>query len=1530
MNNSPLETLKHAILKLDATKEDGFEGFIAALLNEVTGQPFRIASSGTQRGRDGESEFDEGAIYFEAKLRKNSVSKDQIAVKLVDLLADDQGQLDIFIICTTGSISAQHAKDFRNMFEASGITLLILDWNKNTELPRLATLVTMGSTAAKNFLIKHLNDSNDSALLDDTLNAIDQLASLPEYESYSEKLLTQLKNASIGLGLAKDANRIWLSEMFSCQKLARQYLGQPLAPLDTSMGFLQPRATLVDRLKHAFTGKTSENVVVVSGVEGTGKSWLIANTWLQSNSPSILVIETSTELRDPEDIVNFEDFVIRKLITQTGGEHNHINERRWRRRLAALRSNPDPTNIRVTVCIDGLNQNSRFPWARLIDGASNYLGRLGGQLVISTRTSHFDKIKPSIFATIDPVDVPEFSASELDNVLQARNINPLTLNEEVYKTLRNPRILNLAVNLLRFHVIKNMTQLSVGRLLFEYLRSSNQSGSTELSPPEFAKTMSELAGDFISRLEQGNEDDLTIYDVRNHSRLEEVSSGRFFTPVGEDPDQYEIATEGLILALGMWLVDALRKEVRNKRDPYDLLEVILEPVSALDQIAEVVGTAIQVACLTESHNVEVASSLIRHYESLQNLPEEQFEPFKALVKVRPDAFLEAAKNVALFDSYGPTSRWLNHAILQARDESSVTCEIEKVIPKWLSYYCLAPEHMMHESISEPLSEKALAERDRVNNELKDRIEGLTDTETSYMEKNLTRLAKGDVNNLHRLGMFLLAGQSLKKFAGPLVSSAFSVSLTPAFGSPRLEFEHLIQFNYVDWTETRKELKKEISCLGDERSSVGDWTKVKVLSSTGDPADAVEAQVLRESLIQNYKRPSRWRLIEEYCETDPCDPQPSQSKNISKTAKEYRNIDVEKLCASMGTSSETHFFEDAMPGIARYESEAGVIAIQRLFTNSLEREGFPRRQAILSLEPFSVLLPSSDVESLVNYAQSSTERLEPQHNVTDEWLTAQYSLLIAFPHLSGDEQLEALYGMRMKAVLEGFYNMIKPAEAHRVETMLKTACTDKNVDRLFNLLAAINHADAVLTGAAIDMVAELLACPDTTVRAEAMAVATRGNHELLLKRVVDSDWDASKLTVNENRIELYYGSSALVAAAKAGLIDVNNALDRMALSYYGLAATNLDEDSAKEVAARIEIALRSALDVGELTGLPVIEQVVTDDDPSLPSQVSLRDHSYSENSQMVFEGLSQTDEPIQERQRRLRRAYEQFIERVSSLDAELVLTHISAKGMAAVIKARPDVISRWHALLIETDKVQKQCAHNFAIVFAGAIAEIETTLSVSLFRAYANVDPMIGRVFGNASVPIRAEMLWSNGHIAAISALCVERLDDCCNDQELATEVLAALTNNQEKILASYVEKLMRTDEPVNIARALTVAGFSAESEFAEIAFSRFEEPEGFIGEVYSAAKGAYDRNRWSKHWYERMRSAAIEVDFWRYFVLLSRIVDGRINVWRGCDPNAELYNTFFPTIKSSLERRISKWTEKRKKTLFGRKVPNRVFLIREQ
>ena len=263
------------------------------------------------------------------------------------------------------------------MFELVGIGIVLLDWADNTRLPPLAWVVVLSGDAAKDFLSAQLNDPDDAELLSEALNAIDQLAVLPEFESFSERLRAEIKNPSVGLGLAKEANRTWFTQVFSCQKLARQQLGQPLAPCDTSMDFLQPRKSLRDKLGRAFRGRSSGNVFVVIGAEGTGKSWLLANTWMQSDPASILVIAPAGELQELEDITGFEDFVIRKLIGQTGSERTDINQKRWRRRFAAWKANPEPSNVRITVCIDGLNQNPRYPWPRLIDGASSFLSQLG-------------------------------------------------------------------------------------------------------------------------------------------------------------------------------------------------------------------------------------------------------------------------------------------------------------------------------------------------------------------------------------------------------------------------------------------------------------------------------------------------------------------------------------------------------------------------------------------------------------------------------------------------------------------------------------------------------------------------------------------------------------------------------------------------------------------------------------------------------------------------------------------------------------------------------------------------------------------------------------------------------------------------------------------------------------------------------------------------------------------------------------------------------------------------------------------------
>ena len=160
------------------------------------------------------------------------------------------------------------------------------------------------------------------------------------------------------------------------------------------------------------------------------------------------------------------------------------------------------------------------------------------------------------------------------------------------------------------------------------------------------------------------------------------------------------------------------------------------------------------------------------------------------------------------------------------------------------------------------------------------------------------------------------------------------------------------------------------------------------------------------------------------------------------------------------------------------------------------------------------------------------------------------------------------------------------------------------------------------------------------------------------------------------------------------------------------------------------------------------------------------------------------------------------------------------------------------------------------------------------------------------------------------------------------EVLAAFKHNKEDILELYVEKLLATGEPVHIARALAVAGYSDESCFATQTLAQFDKARGFVGGAHRAARAAYDRNRWSRHWYGLLQSATTRLDFWRYSVLLSKIVDGRFDLWGLVGLTIGPFKVFCPTIEGEIKQRINKWNDERKDRLFGDKLPHVVFLVR--
>ncbi len=84
------------------------------------------------------------------------------------------------------------------------------------------------------------------------------------------------------------------------------------------------------------------------------------------------------------------------------------------------------------------------------------------------------------------------------------------------------------------------------------------------------------------------------------------------------------------------------------------------------------------------------------------------------------------------------------------------------------------------------------------------------------------------------------------------------------------------------------------------------------------------------------------------------------------------------------------------------------------------------------------------------------------------------------------------------------------------------------------------------------------------------------------------------------------------------------------------------------------------------------------------------------------------------------------------------------------------------------------------------------------------------------------------------------------------EVLAAEQAGRQNILNTYIEAKCSSDTPAVVARGLMVAGFCDDREEPARVLANHAGRAGLIGMAHSAAEYAFERNRWARHWYQKM------------------------------------------------------------------------------
>ncbi|MGY4226399.1 hypothetical protein ACVMIH_003760 [Bradyrhizobium sp. USDA 4503] len=1529
MSTQTINDLRDTIRKLKPAGQDGFEGLMAKVLTELTKRTFALASSGSQRGKDGQSALDNGAITFEGKLYDDAVAKDQVLSKIAEIAVDEEGQTELWIIASTGPISTQHSNTAKRAGRQLGVAVKVLAWPP-TGLSELATLIAMAPAASAEFLSQHTRTPKA-----DVVAQLEAVRSDPQFSARSAELQTDLQQPSLAPAYALKDNIAWLSNAFGNKKRARAVFGQALSPEDGSIPGVLDRPALRDTLATGVFSTPDGSITAILGGDGNGKSWIFAQAWTHQTIKPLTILILPDDFKVPFSIESLQELLIAKLLTQAGETATAESTRRWQDHFKRWRHRKDTESPRLVVFVDGLNQRESLDWARLIDALSELVAELGGKLVISSRRVFYrDNLQGRLIAKVVECDVPEWSDSELETLLTPLGTSIQKLHPNVVRSLRNPRLFGVAAELLKGHAIDQFEELSVNRLLFEHIRTGAITNGSSVSPKQFVSDIRTHADQIVERLKVNQEADLTVFNrpspfassssgrtVTDQFVL--TSAGRFFEILDDDPSKYVLKDEGLSLALGLSLVNTARTALRQNTNVDDALSKILDPIVALDRTSDVLIGAILAAVLDQSP-APVIAALVRSFIALQNLDQSLYPEFQALLRQNPIAFIAGLEEAALTENVTSNLSWLIQAVHDTRGSPECSTALKSAIHRWLSMYSTAPERMttLPPDGQEEERKKRRAKRE---GEIADALAQFTDVEHALLA-TLVKEERGNYSSLSDLAFQFLAGHPLAEYAESLRNWAFAASFNGGFRNHHADFDHLIGLNLADWKASRLailEAAKVFRAPG--MSKTGSWALAYLLRATADSTDAAEAQQIVNELTKDRERREGWRLVETFCDTDPCDPSSQRPANIDATAEKYRALDVSTLKEHTGRGGNDHLFDMARPGLARFRPDAALETMRRFAEHSLSRETAGFRTAAFFIEPHTIALEDSAAPGFVTKAaEIATEALAGDEN-NEKYGAAQYSLLIAFPHMSGDAQFDALIAHpKDSTFLLALGHLFQPCDPARLETALEQAGADTNEVAQFRILAFAELSRTPLTQRIKDLAIGLLASSHKHVRLSALGLFRTTADPDLLAALVNSNWRASNLDSVSDNVEIMHGSEALVLASEKGLLSIESCLERIDLLAYQDFVIRLGPSAASAVAARLDIAIRKAAEFKVQTNLPNIEQRF--EGQHWPSVLDISEKPVDQGMAAQLDQPSDADAWYQ-RQQRNQDAAERFERELSKAGAQIIIKSVTAKLIAEIDRVDPAMTDSWLNFFSALDQAALNNVHNVASALAEAISHRNSAGSLALIRRLASGSPHVRATFGRDHLSLDAVTAWAAAPNAEMTALRAQRLDRTASDHELAVEVLAAIWANREDELRDYVLDRRSREEPAYRARAAMVAGFSPKEDWALETIALLKDSHGFLKRAYEGATYAMDRHLWSKHWSRLMATATDPIDVWRYSILLYKIVDGRFRTSDLVDAQpSTIIERFGPTFSSTIRNRINHWKNERSSKLFGMQAPDKIFL----
>jgi len=1525
-----LDSLLQHILTLKPTGAEGFEGLIAATMANLSGLVIRLAKSGLQGGRDGSSpQNNPFAVALEGKLYTNDLRLEDLAGKVTVACHKLGGNIDVWALGATSEVGDDTLANLTEMLMEKGITLLPLDWVARP-LPPLAVLLAAAKPATLQFFSQHAPQVNGSQL-EQLLNTIETDSA---FAHQAKQLKQTLTAAYVGLDALRVQNAQWLRERFNNRGLSRQSFGQCISIMSA-----QPRALLSRTLDHLV--KADQNdipLVAILGDEGSGKTWLVTQWWVELPQPPILLLVSGPRVNHLRQNQPLESLA--HLLADQEGSMDEASLKSWSKRLNRWQDHGLRDQLRFVIVLDGLNEHTIFPWATTINGLTRVAQKLGGLVIITARRAYWERdVRPRLDSSlsIQSMLVGNYNDQELATVLSSRGLTLGDLPDNVREFIRNPRICSLALDLL--DQLAQPAELTKERLLFVYWRARLAERGNGLTHDiaDFDKLLRAHAKSWREQprrlFDRDNWADfsgaakrLGVANVLND--LSEIEEGCFLTISEGDVNSYEFRNEVLPYALGLLINDELKQEVRKGQVDFDeALDKILDSVRGFDLISEILGSAVGLAYLEDTFPDAGRQSLIRAWLGLQNIQDNTFETMCGYFTVRPDIFLNVAElpsSKLASTSHFPT---LVAMMIHTRKNSAARQALAHRTSKWLGLWSRNTQQTSRLK-EEQLDSWPEKRRERINSN----IGALSPEELDLFKQTTVEISEPPAIQLDKVAALFLASHPLATYSKALLGWSMAQVVARDYFNAYEDLKWVVTLNRVDWAETKSMVLHWVAHVDENSSEPMRDSAALLLRFLGDKSSAKTATKLSPRT-----KGRSWRMVENFCDTNPHDPCKREGSNIANALEAAKNILPSMIRSTFGVTGDDHMLTSITPALARFRPHAIVEVLRTVAATTPNRTELELRQISLMLSDISPLFDDVTLQAV----HRSLETLIANPNIITTGDSGMIIFLLAraiMPHLCSERQLDLLLKLPPDTPLcLQLGQSITPLSSDILSKRLNHAVINKNHEQLMRIMFFAASCKHELNDSSRKIIVNAVFSDDKRTAkcaADALSMSDDQKIDILLLDTINS------IGINldyKTYDGFYIGKSVARAVIKQSRSDMLHAIPPACL---GHAAKTFGGIAVDKLASYIDGALTSLLSPTPVEPPQDFNIIIESSPDGLTVTRRIEEATKTSAPHELNNQANWTSEPIQsirrfaERQEALTDAARKYEEDLRLEEAEDIISNPPSEGLKSLVDKHPLQAKCWlDTILAINDDWKLGQIRNLGIVLAGAFAGKEPQTTLQVFRLLRNTTSFLSVyiVLNEVDVPLYDYALFSADLIPELESLRRDKFEDAIDDAALELATVAAEHSGASNWLIDYVQILTNSELPGEQARGLTIAGLMSPNPASEHILN-LDWGDGFLGDVANNAQKNYQRADWARTWLDKAGKSKTGIDFWRFCLLAQGVADLRtLEDFNTRAVNSLVFDKFGMQAKETLRGATRKRTEKRKETLFGLKKPdqNIIMLLRD-